>query len=298
MGESIYGELPEEIRAQIDLMAKAPEAPQDGGYRELLAKNWQDKYRLFNSQTKLLDMREVPDLALSDIRGFIALTYSGSLISVGPAQDGSRWLEYASIKLRTDVPDIISGTGAVLSAPPALNKYLLFSKGPIQSTSSIYRIAACDESLSPGEQDRRIREAAIFLTNGFMKLNRGLSQVREPGAEQFTLSGIARYLAGKNDLSIALTKQILEDFFSTVESGFLLGERVSFGRLGHMSLKLKAAQKPRVVKNPQTKEEILIPAKPATPVPRMVFSASAKEKAASVNPAVLGGADEEDEGED
>jgi nucleoid DNA-binding protein len=276
-------------------MASAPEAPAQEGYRELLARNWRDKYELFTSQSKLLGMEEAERLDADDCRGLIILTYSGSLLSMGPAQEGGRWLEYASIKLRADVPDIVSGTGAVLSAPPAKDQSLAFSKGPIESTSAIYRIAVCAADLSPGEQDRRVREAAIFLTNGFLKLNRGLSQVREPGAEQFTLGGMARYLAGKHDMSIAQAKQFLDDFFSTAESGLLLGERVSMGRLGHLSLKLRAAQKARVVKNPQTQADILIPAKPATPVPRMAFSAVAKEKSARVDPAILSGDSGEDE---
>jgi nucleoid DNA-binding protein len=295
MGDTVYGGLPEAIRKQIDLMASAPEAPKGGEYKELLAKNWQDKYDLFTSQAKLLDMHETDKLETDDGRGLIILTYSGSLVSMGPAQDGGRWLEYAAIKLRTDVPDIISGTGAILVDPPAKDQPLTFKKGPIENTSSVYRIVACSPELSFGEQDRRVREAAIFLTNGFIKLNRGLSQVREPGAEQFTLNGMARYLAGKNSLSIVQTKQLLDDFFSTAESGLLLGERVSMGRLGHMSLKVKAAQKARVVKNPQTQAEILIPAKPETPVPRMIFSASSKEKSSFVDPAMLGGGEEEEE---
>jgi nucleoid DNA-binding protein len=214
---------------------------------------------------------------------------------MGPARDGERWLEYASIKLRTDVPEIISGSGAVLSAPPGKDRPLAFSKGPIQSTSAVYRIVACAKGLDPGEQDRRVREAAIFITNGFIRLNRGLSQVREPGADQFTLNGMSRYVAGKNGLSIAQTRQVLDDFFSTAESGVLLGERVSMGRLGHLSLKLRAAQKARVLKNPQTQEEILVPAKPERPAPRMIFSTSTKDKAALVDPAILGGDQGEDE---
>lgn len=295
MGDTMYGGLPEAIRKQIDLMAAAPEAPKGDDYKELLAKNWQAKYELFTSQAKALGMQETERMETDDGRGIIILTYSGSLVSMGPAQEGGRWLEYAAIKLRTDVPDIISGTGAVLANPPAKDQPLAYKKGPIESTSAVYRIVVCGSDLSFGEQDRRVREAAIFLTNGFIKLNRGLSQVREPGAEQFTLNGIARYLAGKNGLSIVQTKQLLDDFFSTAESGLLLGERVSMGRLGHMSLKVKAAQKARVVKNPQTQAEILIPAKPETPVPRMVFSAASKEKSAMVDPASLGGGQEEEE---
>jgi nucleoid DNA-binding protein len=296
MGDTEYDGLPEEIRRQIDLMAEAPETKGREGLRSLLAANWNAKFELFTDQARLLGMEDVESLAAGDGRGIIALTYSGSLLSMGPDQGGERWLEYASIKFRTDVPEIVSGKGAALSGQPERDKPLAFSKGPIKATSQVYRIVACAKGLEPPEQDRRIREAAIFITNGFMKLNRGLSQIQEPGADQFTLGGMARYVAGKNGLSITQTKQILDDFFSTAESGLLLGERVSMGKLGHLSLKVLAARKARVMKNPQTQAEILVPAKPSTAAPRMVFSSSLKEKSSCVDVSILGTAeDAEDE---
>ncbi len=296
MGEKEYEGLPAEIRRQIDLMAGEEGGAGDDGLRERLAVNWKAKYDLFTDQAKLLGMDEKEGLPPEDGRGLIALTYSGSLLSLGPDQGGERWLEYASIKLRTDVPEIVSGKGAALASPPEKDKPLAFSKGPIKATSQVYRIVVCSPDLDVHEQDRRVREAAIYITNGFMKLNRGLSQVEEPGADQFTLNGMARYVAGKNGLSIAQTKQLIDDFFATAESGLLLGERVSMGRVGHMSLKVLAARKARVMKNPQTQAEILVPAKPETAAPRMVFSTSLKEKASQVDTAILGPSEEtEDE---
>jgi len=40
------------------------------------------------------------------------------------------------------------------------------------------------------------------------------------------------------------------------------------------------ARKARILKNPATKEDILVPAKPETPTPKMSFHKSLKERAA------------------
>jgi nucleoid DNA-binding protein len=63
----------------------------------------------------------------------------------------------------------------------------------------------------------------------------------------------------------------------------MLGERVSLGRLGSLSLKILPARKARIVKNPLTKEDVLVPAKPETPTPKMTFHKSLKDRAASTS---------------
>jgi nucleoid DNA-binding protein len=304
-GKSAYSRLPAEIRAQIDALAEGSETPQLPDIKEKLAANWQGKFDLFESQVRLLGMEDLLVIEEGDGRGFLAMTYSGSVLSVGPAQaeessrglPGSRWVEYVPIKLRLDVPEIASGYGAMVVGSPARGSSLKFDGGPVKSTSAVYRIAACAAGVDPDEQDKRIREAAIFLTHGFIKMNRTLSEDRQVGVEQFTLRGMAQYVARKNDVATVLVKRILEDYFSTAETGLLLGERVSLGRLGSASLKVKPARKARVIKNPLTKEEILVPAKPETPAPKMSFHKSLKDKAAQADIG-QGAGDEEAEDDD
>jgi nucleoid DNA-binding protein len=287
-GEPAYARLPEEIRKQIDSLAEEADMKSLPDIRERLAANWESKYELFESQVRLLEMAELPALKAGDPRGFLAITYSGSILSVGPLAPLGRWIEYVPIKLRKDVPEIVSGESAQIDGAVSRDSSLLFLKGPLKSTSSVYRIAACAEGIDPEEQDRRIREAAIFLTHGFIKMNRSLSDANaggaRAGAEQFTLKGMAQYLARKNELAAVLVKRLLDDFFATAESGLLLGERVSLGRLGSLSLKVKPARKARILKNPITREDVLVPAKDATPTPKMSFHKELKEKAAGVPP--------------
>jgi nucleoid DNA-binding protein len=284
MGDTVYSRLPEEIRAQIDALAEGPETPRRPDIREALAATWEGKFELFESQVRLLGMEEPEALEADDPRGFLAITYSGSILSVGPAspagQGAGRWVEYVPIKLRLDVPEIVSGTDAELGGAIRRGSSLEFARGPLKSTSSLYRIAACAAGIPPAEQERRLREAAIFLTQGFIKMNRSLSLDAEGGAEQFTIKGMAQYLARKNGLAAVIVKRLLDDFFATAESGLMLGERVSLGRLGSLSLKVLPARKARIVKNPLTKEDVLVPAKPETPTPRMSFHRGLKDRAA------------------
>jgi nucleoid DNA-binding protein len=281
MGDSLYANLPEEIRRQIDALAEGPETPRLPDIRERLAATWKGKFELFESQVRLLEMEESEGLAAGDPRGFLAITYSGSILSVGPASGGGRWLEYVPLKLRLDVPEIVSGKDAELSGAVVRGASLEFAKGPLKSTSSVYRIATCASGIAAEEQERRIREAAIFLTQGFIKMNRSIAEPSQGGAEQFTVKGMAQYLARKNDLTTILVKRLLDDFFATAESGLILGERVSLGRIGSLSLKVMPARKARILKNPLSKEDILVPAKPETPTPKMSFRKSLKERAAS-----------------
>jgi nucleoid DNA-binding protein len=80
-----------------------------------------------------------------------------------------------------------------------------------------------------------------------------------------------------------------------IETGLLLGERVSVGKLGGASLRYQAARKARLVKNLKTGQDLLVPAKPAAMVPKFNFSQSVREKCSTVDPSLIGQADEEDE---
>ncbi|MEJ2664566.1 MAG: HU family DNA-binding protein [Spirochaetia bacterium] len=237
---------------------------------------------MFEEQTASLDMIETDVFGKDDTRGALLLTYSGSLISMGPLKNGGRHIEYSSIKLRRDVPDIVIQENTGLAGDIAVDKTVAFTEGKIKSTSNLLKIVVCKEDVSLEEQEKRIREATIFLTNGFVILNRSLSIESGAVPDHFTLAAMVKYLASRNDITQVLAKQILEDFLFLVECGVLLGQRVSLGRLGNMLLKKRAAQKARVGINPATGEEITIKAKPEMYVPKISFSKVLKEKAAQV----------------
>lgn len=298
MKEVKFEDLPEAIRKQLLSLIQDSGLDGDEETRNRLAVIWDEKYRLFTGQVGALGMELVPELGKEDTRGAVLLTYSGSLISLGPLRGRSRWLEYASIKLRTDVPELVRGDKASLAGPIRLDQAAVFEGCPVKRSSALFRIAVCPEGLSADDQERRIREATVYLTNGFVKLNRTHSLEPVPEVDQFTAKAIIGYIAKKNGVTQLAARGLIEDYLSMVETGMLLGERVSVGKLGSASLRYQAARKARLTRNLRTGEEILIPAKPACLAPRFTFSQAVKDKCASVDPTLFGAEEETEEDEE
>jgi nucleoid DNA-binding protein len=272
------GKLTGAIRAHLAGLVKSSGMPDNEQSLETMARVWFEKKEMFEAQIHALDMQELQKLPADDQRGALLLTYSGSLVSLGPRGRNGRRIEYASIQLRTDVPHLAVMDAADIEGDAALDKGLAVKGGQIQSTSPLLKIAVCGEDVPPEEQEKRIREATIFLTNGFVKINRTVAGV-EGLPDQFTTKSIVTYLARMNGLSQKQTRQIIDDYHTMLESGMLLGLRVPLGKIGRLFLKLRPAQKARIGINPLTKEKITLKARPEEPVPRISFSRVMKEKA-------------------
>ena len=279
--EDIMNKLPDQIKSHLKNLVEASGLPDNEESLKKIAENWINKEEMFEGQIHNLNMLDLDSFGKDDKRPALILTYSGSLVSLGPDKNG-RWLEYASIKMRNDVPDILNAQDIELAEDIKVNSGVQFKEGPIKKTSSIFKVAVCKEDVPMSEQEKRIREATIFLTNGFVKLNRHLTMSAESSPEQFNLRSMINYIAAKNNITQAAARKIIEDLFYLIETGMLLGERVSIAQIGSLSLKLRAAQKARVIKNPATGEEMTVEAKPATYVPKVSFSKSIKQKASNV----------------
>ena len=115
---------------------------------------------------------------LTAIEKFITLlpfcnsTYSGSLVSVGPLIDGARSVEYTSIDLRGDVPKSASSDDGVLGADINIDNSVEFSKGPIKSSSPVFKIAVFKEEMEAEEEQEQINKATVILTDDFAKINK------------------------------------------------------------------------------------------------------------------------------
>ena len=97
--------------------------------------------------------------------------------------------------------------------------------------------------------------------------------------DKLTSAAIVEYLAEKNNLVRKEVKQVLEDLFEVVGAGVMRGERVALGKIGRMFIRVRPARAAHMGRNPLTGQEIKIPAKPATKVPRFTFSKTFKEAA-------------------
>ncbi|MBN2441049.1 MAG: HU family DNA-binding protein [Spirochaetales bacterium] len=281
MGE-IFNQLPENIQTHLRNITESSGLPPGDESNELIAQNWMEKKKLFEGQIKVLDMTEIETFKKDDERPVLLYSYSGSLVSLGPLVKGSRVVEYASIKLRSDVPNVVYVPETDLEDDIRIDSEAMFTEGKIKQTSSLLKIAVCDKEIPILDQEKRIREAMIFLTNSFTKANRKITSQKGATPDNFTMKAIIRYIASKNNMTQKLAGQLLDDFLFILESGMLLGERVSLGRIGKLSIKKRAAQKARVSKIPGTDEELLIPAKPQMFVPKISFSKMIKEKSKNV----------------
>jgi nucleoid DNA-binding protein len=287
--------LPENIQIHLRSVTESSGLPDTDESYEKIALNWIDKKEMFEDQIKSLDMIEVDTLGKEDEKAALLYTYSGSLISLGVKTEKGRWVEYASIKLRADVPDVVVVPETSLARDIKVDEEIAFTVGPIKKTSSLLKIAICRENLPFEEQEKRIREATIFLTSRFTKANRLFMSPEGETPEHFTMKSIIRYLASKNNIRQKLATHIIEDYLCLLESGMLIGERIPLGRLGKLYIKKRPAQKARVGMNPATGEKITIPAKPDMYIPKISFSKGLKEKTSEVTLSIPDIADEDDE---
>ncbi|HNR87964.1 MAG TPA: HU family DNA-binding protein [Spirochaetota bacterium] len=97
--------------------------------------------------------------------------------------------------------------------------------------------------------------------------------------EKYTVNTISDYLAKKHGIPKRQAKEMLEDMFAVINSGVMSGERVPIGKMGKMFIRVRPATKARQGRNPLTGEEITIPAKKATKVPKFAFTKTFKTEA-------------------
>jgi nucleoid DNA-binding protein len=277
-----FEQLPEKIKLQAEELTKSSGLPDTEESLERISKSLIEKKTMFEEQIKSLRMEEVDTFRIDNRGGALLLTFSGSLISLGTLHEGKRQAEYASIELRRDVPDFVRSEDSKLAQDAEINKRLEFESGPIKKSSALLKIAVCQDDVSLEEQEQRIREATIFLTNGFVKINRTIIKPDEDYPDQFTMKAMVSYVAAKNGFTQIAVKQIIEDFINVVETGVLLGANVPVGKIGRILLKRREARKARIGRNPATGEEITIKSKPEMFIPKMSFSSRLKDKAASM----------------
>ncbi len=267
------------IRAHLAALVRSSGLPDTEESLQRMGAAWLSKKRMFEDQARALDMQELASLPAADPRGALLLTWSGSLVSLEPPGTAGRHGEYASIELRMDVPHLVLLDSVDFPQGLAVDKEAEFSQGPLRRTSALLKIAACDPRLPAEEQARRIREATIYLTSAFVKINRTVAAPGTGFPDLMTAKSMISYLAEKNGLSQRQARQLLEDYHLLLQSGMLLGQKVPLGKLGRLFLREQPARKARVGVNPATGQKITIAARPPQAVPRITFSRVLKDRA-------------------
>ena len=141
MGE-YFDQVPATIQDHIKAIAKDVKAAEGEDAIEKVAQAWLDKKSVFENKIAEMDMEEVDFLGKDDEQGALVLTYSGSLVNIGPVIEDQRHCTYA------------------------------FETGPVKSTSNIFKIAVCKGDLSAEEQEENFTRAATIIEEEFVEVNK------------------------------------------------------------------------------------------------------------------------------
>ncbi|MDY6934079.1 MAG: hypothetical protein SVZ03_07640 [Spirochaetota bacterium] len=171
MGD-FFDQIPGDVQDQIRDITKSSGLPDNEDSIEMMAQAWIEKKEAFEEKIEALDMEELDSYDKEDTRGALVLTYSGSLVSIGPLADDGRAVEYTSIGIRSDVPDSLKGEGSMLGKDVMVGEEMEFESGPVKSTSSIFKIAVFKEEISAEEQEEKLSDATVVLSDEFTKINK------------------------------------------------------------------------------------------------------------------------------
>jgi hypothetical protein len=171
MGEYI-DQVPVEVQDHIRQITKTSGLPDTDDAVDLIAQGWLEKKHRFEKILARMELEEIETLPKADQRGCLVMTYSGSLLNIGPLRDQGRVAQYASIGLRKDVPETAVNIGSELAADVIVGAPVSFVKGPISSSSPVFKVAVTSEELNLEEQENLITKATRALTKEFIEVNR------------------------------------------------------------------------------------------------------------------------------
>ncbi len=166
----VFKSLEPAIQEHLKVIRETSGLPESDTSLELLAEGWKEKEGAFDDQARSMGMDQADECKDSS-RGFLALTYSGSLVAVGPDNGGSRRAVYVSIDRRRDVPARAESEDAVLGASVVCGQEIVFDKGPVKKSSAIYRLALLPSALALNDQNERLDEATVALTKEFQAVD-------------------------------------------------------------------------------------------------------------------------------
>jgi hypothetical protein len=165
-------QVPVEIQNHLRQITKSSGLPDTEDSLEMIAQGWLEKRQRFDRHLSRNSLEEIELLEKTDSRGCLAMTYSGSLLNIGPMREMGRNVQYVSIGLRKDVPESASQTGSQLQKDVKVGAAVEFTAGPVQSTSPVFKIAVTSEDLDLDEQERTISRSTEILTKEFVKVNK------------------------------------------------------------------------------------------------------------------------------
>lgn len=139
--------MPEKLAAHIADIMHINGFDKDDSSKQLFIDSWLKKKALFDKIVEHHGFHLVPRLDEGFTEGIIAVTYSGSLVTLTPQdENGNRELVYNSIGIRKDVVQTTVVKETVISLPLEIHKSIIFEKGKIKKTSPVLAIAIEEEA--------------------------------------------------------------------------------------------------------------------------------------------------------
>jgi len=166
----------EKIRKHLHQLVKTSGLPDTEESLDSLERGWQDKLDSFEKQVEERDMEMVEEFDVEDDRGALLMTYSGSLINLGPKGDDGRFIAYHSIGMRNDVPESAETDNTDLASDVQVDEGAEFTNGPIKKSSPIFKIAVIVEEMEDEEQEELLAEVTQMLTDDFIEVNKTIIQ--------------------------------------------------------------------------------------------------------------------------
>lgn len=171
MGEYL-NQIPEPIQEHIRQITKTSGLGDGEDAVETIAQAWLEKKEIFEKRVEENNLEEADSFEADDPQGALLLTYSGSLVSVGPLVDGSRNVEYASIGLREDVPERAANDESKLAGEVTIDSVAEFDPGPIKKSSAIFMIAVPKEEMEPEAEEELLSNVTQVLAEDFVEVNK------------------------------------------------------------------------------------------------------------------------------
>ncbi len=169
-------QLPQAVQDHIRKIAPTAGLAETEESYERFAEGWIEKRTAFESRVAEMGMEERDEFVVDEDHGALLLTYSGSLLTIGPLSDGGRTMDYASVGLRMDVPEHVEAEGVSLAQDVGIGRIARFTSGPVQSSSAIYAIAVATADLDLEEEAGLLTEINKALIEDFVEINKTIIQ--------------------------------------------------------------------------------------------------------------------------
>jgi len=171
MGEYLE-RLPERVREHVRLLVEPAGLQGVENAEEVLAQGWLEKDEAFKHHTTARGMIGVDSFDRHETGGALIMTYSGSIVSIGPAEGDDRDVAYASIGARRDVPQMSVKQESRLAADVTIDAVVQFDEGPVKQTSPVFAIAVFQKALPPARENAALVEVTQVLTEKFVDINK------------------------------------------------------------------------------------------------------------------------------